>query len=241
MRLSLFSKQKKRHPKKPGINQNHRFKRLTTQISHNPFTVVFSLLLLLVAIGTSGYMVIEGWSLLDALYMTAITVTTIGFGEVLPLSVGGRLFTIFLIAIGVIIASYTISSTIELFTSERFMQEVRNRRRRRVFNKIDKHCIICGFGRLGSSLAVELQALGTSVIVIDTAVEALQRCQVLGIPALQGSGFDDKVLREAGIERAISLVAATKTDADNVFIILTASRHQPQFANYLALQSRGVY
>ena len=192
------------------------------EIVRRPGVSLIALLLLLVAVGTVGYMIIEGWKPLDALYMTVITLTTIGFGETRPLSPTGRVFTILFIIVGVVVASYAVSAFIELFTSDKFMVDLRNRRRRRILQQLNDHCIICGFGRMGESLANELGSRHSTVVAIDTNPEAIVRCRELGIPALEGNAADDRILREAGIERASSLVAATKSDAENVFIILTA-------------------
>ena len=192
------------------------------EIVRHPGVSLIALLVMLVAIGTVGYVIIEGWRPLDALYMTIITLTTIGFGETRPLSPAGRVFTILFIVVGVVVASYAVTAFIELFTSDKFMVDLRNRRRRRILQRLDNHCIICGFGRMGASLANELGSRHSAVVAIDTNPEAVEYCRQVGIPALEGNAADDRILREAGIERASSLVAATKSDAENVFIILTA-------------------
>lgn len=192
------------------------------EIVRHPGISLLALLLALVAVGTVGYMIIEGWRPLDALYMTIITLTTIGFGETRPLGPTGKIFTIVFIIVGVLVASYAVTAFVELFTSDKFMLDLRNRRRRRTLQQLNNHCIICGFGRMGASLANELGGRHSPVVAIDTNPEAIEICRQLGIPALEGNASDDRVLREAGIERAASLVAATKSDAENVFIILTA-------------------
>lgn len=188
----------------------------------HPLLLVNVILLALLLLGTIGYMLIERWSLVDALYMTVITLTTIGYGEVRTLSPVGRMFTIGLIAIGVITASYAITTIIELFTSQEFLERIRNRRRRKVLAKISQHCIICGFGRLGRNLAKELKARDWPMIVIDLNDEAVEACHELALPVIQGNAADERILHEAGLERASSLVAAADSDAENVFIVLTA-------------------
>lgn len=185
------------------------------------------LLISLLTVGTSGYMFIEGWSFIEALFMTVITITTIGFSEVRPLSTGGRIFTLGMIAFGVITATYSISSVIELFTSEEFRGHLGNRRRRRQLEKITHHCIICGFGRMGRSLAGEMKVRNAPFIVVDLDQEAIERCHLLNFPGILGNAADERVLREAGIERASSLVAAANSDAENVFIVLSARRLKP--------------
>lgn len=194
----------------------------------HPYLVVMGLLVALIALGTLGYMAIEGWAMLDSLYMTIITMTTIGYSETRPLSPQGRVFTIGLIVIGVIIASYAITTTIELLTSQELLRQLRNRRRRRALEKINNHCIICGFGRMGRSLAMELRARRATIIAVDPQDEAAEICQQMGIPFVQGNASNEDVLYQAGIERARSLVTATPSDAENVFIILTARSINPK-------------
>jgi voltage-gated potassium channel len=172
-------------------------------------------------------MLIEGWGPLDSFFMTVITMTTIGYGEVNPLSETGRIFTIGLIVIGVITASFAVTTIIEVFTSKEFLMRIRNRRRRKALEQISNHCVICGFGRMGRSLASELQARGSAVVAIDPQDDAIERCQQLGVPAIQGNAANEGVLHQAGIERANSLVASTGSDAENVFIVLTAKSIRP--------------
>lgn len=177
--------------------------------------------------GTGGYMVIEGWSVLDSLYMTIITMSTIGYGEVNVLSDYGRLFTIVLIVVGVVVASYVVTTVVELFTSQEFLEQIRYRRRHRELEKICDHTIICGFGRLGRNLAKELGLRRCPLIVIDKNPEAVEDCRHLGFPVMQGNAADERILEEAGINRAKSLVAAADSDAENVFIVLSAKSINP--------------
>ncbi|MDM8519460.1 potassium channel protein [Anaerolineales bacterium HSG6] len=183
---------------------------------------LFIALVFFIGFSTGGYMLIEGWPLLDSLYMVMITMSTIGYGEVKQLSMEGRLFTIWLIIIGVIVASYTISATIETLTSEGFHRERRKFRRRRQLRRIENHTIICGYGRMGRSLARELKERGAPVIVIDVDPQAIDTSERRGIPSIEGNATDEELLYEAGIERAKALVAAAKSDAENVFIVLSA-------------------
>jgi voltage-gated potassium channel len=190
--------------------------------------LVLALVFLLLTVGTGGYILIEGWSLVEALYMTVITMTTIGYGEVRPLSIAGRIFTIGLIAFGVITGTYAISTVVEMLTSEEFQEHIHNRRRRQALGKINQHCIICGFGRMGRSLAKEMKLRKSPCIVIDQNELVIARSHELGLPAILGNAADERILQEAGIERASSLVAAANSDAENVFIVLTAKRMNPQ-------------
>jgi voltage-gated potassium channel len=209
------------------------------RILARPFLTVVSLVGGMVVLGTIGYVMIEGWSFLDALFMTMITMTTIGYGEVRTLSPLGRLYTIGLIVIGVLTASYAATVVIEVLTSQDLMAQLRARRRRRELEKISKHCIICGFGRLGRTLARELKTRDFPMIVIDVDEAAVEHCLQLGIQALEGNAADERVLHQAGIERASALVAAANSDAENVFIVLTAKGINPDLQIFTRCNSEG--
>lgn len=199
-----------------------------SMFANSTFFLIIVLLAMPIVIGVSGYMLIEGWPFLDALFMTMITISTIGYGETKPLSDGGRLFTIFLIILGVGTASYAITRTIELAVSQDILTLFRQRGRQRRLEQLEKHTIICGFGRVGSSVARALQEEGAPCVVIDTDPDVIERCQELGFPTVMGNGADEHTLDEAGIGRAEALVSAAKSDADNVFIVLTARSINPK-------------
>ncbi|MDX1522503.1 MAG: potassium channel protein [Anaerolineae bacterium] len=201
--------------------------KLFIRLTQHPFLFVLGLLTLLIGFGVTGYVVIEGWTVTDALYMTVITMTTIGYGEVKTLSYNGRLFTMVLIIIGVLVGTYAVTATIELFTSQEFIEQIRTRRRRSALEKFQNHTIICGYGRLGRSLSKELLQQGSPLVVIDLIDEVAQQARQEGFPAIVGSGADEALLEEAGIRRAKALVAAAKSDAENVFIVLTARSINP--------------
>jgi len=171
--------------------------------------------------------------------MTAITMSTIGYGETRPLSPEGRIFTIGLIIIGVVTASYTLTYAVQLFTSREFLKQLRDHRRRRELEKICNHCIICGFGRMGRSLTRELKQRDFPMIVIDLNEAAIEECYQLGIPAVEGNAADERVLHEAGIDRASALVAAANSDAENVFIVLTARGLNPNLQIVTRCNSEG--
>ena len=166
---------KLKYPKNTAGEKFYSYSRRRVRlILGHPYLAVLGLLVALVIFGSGGYMIIEGWEPLDALFMTTITLTTIGYGETQPLSTAGRIFTIGLIAIGVIIASYAVTTTIELFTSNDFLDQLRRRRRRRALEKFENHVIICGYGRMGRSLTNELRIRNSTVIVIDSEEEAIE-------------------------------------------------------------------
>src|SRR5437762_3026669 len=184
--------------------------------------------------GTAGY-VAFGFSPLDAVYQTVTTVSTVGFREVQPLSAGGRVFTIALILVGVATALYTFSLVLEAVV-EGHVQELLGRRRMdRQIGRMSGHVIVCGFGRVGRNLAHYLAGTDQEVVVIenDPARAAAAREST---PVVQGDATSDEVLREAGIDRARVLVTALNTDADNLFVTLTA--RSPRGGLFLLARAR---
>ena len=172
--------------------------------------------------GTLGYILIEGWSVVDALYMTAVTVSTVGYSEVHPLSLSGKAFTISLIVVGVGAFLYIISSIAEFVVSGQLTGALGRRRMKKTIDAMKDHYIICGYGRVGHQVALELQREGVPFVVVDTNEHVGQDCVQKGYLFIKGDASNDEVLKEAGIMRAIGLVTATDADADNVYITLSA-------------------
>ena len=181
-----------------------------------------ALLVGILSTGTLGYMVIEGWGLLDALFMTVITLSTIGYGETHPLSPMGRLFTIGLILFGVGMAAYLLAGGTSFFVAGGVEAFRRRQRMHDQLRRISDHTIVCGFGRLGSAIVAELQHRGAKVVVVERNAEAMERLSALRVPYLIGDASQDEVLIAAGIMRARTLVAAVNDDAHNVFLTLSA-------------------
>jgi voltage-gated potassium channel len=169
--------------------------------------------------GTCGYMLVEDWSAFDALYMTMITVTTIGYGETHPLSMGGRMFTILFILFGVGIAAYSLTILVESLLRPELITNSINKRKLRAMHH---HYIICGYGRSGSRIAKELQELGKQVVVVEQDGEKLTAIQAAGIVGIIGDATDEEILLKAGIERASGLATSLDSDAANIFVTLTA-------------------
>jgi voltage-gated potassium channel len=178
-------------------------------------------------IGTIGFSVFEGYTLFDAFYMTLITITTVGYQEVHPLNEVGRIFNSFLIFFGVtamFVAVGTMTQTIiELQLQDRYGE----RRKRRAITRMKDHYIVCGFGRVGRSAAGELQKNGVPVLVIDRNPQRVERATQAGLLSMLADAMSDDNLREAGIERARGFIAALATDAENVFVILSARTLNP--------------
>jgi voltage-gated potassium channel len=188
---------------------------------------IAALFLLALLVGTTGYVLLEGYSPLDAAYMTVITLTTVGFGEIRPLSIPGRVFTIAVILAGGGVAAFLFSTIAEYIIAGELAGTLRQRRMMQSLTSIRDHFIICGYGRIGQQVANGLAAQGTPLVVIDVDPEAVNDCQGSGIPVLRGDATEDDVLCHAGIERARGLVAALSSDADNVFVVLSARFLKP--------------
>lgn len=175
--------------------------------------------------GTAGYLVL-GFSLLDAVYQTVTTITTVGFREVRPLSTAGIIFTIFLIIVGVGTALYTFGVVLEALVEGHLRQYLERRRMDREIGRMSGHAIVCGWGRVGRSVGTYFAALGTEVVVVDKNPDRVTAMPA-GMRWLTGDVTNDDVLREAGIMNARALIAAIDTDADNVYVTLSARALRP--------------
>ncbi len=197
----------------------------------NPRRRLLRLILIFVvtiAVGTAGYMLIEGWSLTDSLYMTAITLSTVGYGEVRSLSPAGRTFTIVLIFTGVGLIIYFLSSMAEYLVSLNMEHEWRKRRSRNMVKRMKDHVIVCGFGQVGSSAAAALQEGGLEVVIIDNDAERVSAAHEADLAVIEGDAAQDETLIEAGIEVARSLLVSTGDDSLNLFIVLSARSINPK-------------
>lgn len=191
------------------------------------FVPIVAGLLVLPAIGVAGYCWIEGWPVLDALYMTVITLSTVGYTEVHPMSSAGRIFTMGLIAGGGVLAAYALTQVAQIVFSGELRSSWVAQKRRRMLAELSQHFIVCGYGRVGRNVVAELQSEQLPFVVIEPQPEKVTAVQESGALAVQGDAAVEGVLRQAGIERARGLVACAKTDADNVFIVLTARSLRP--------------
>jgi voltage-gated potassium channel len=181
----------------------------------------------LLATGTAGFILIEGYPPLDAFYMTLTTVTTVGYGEIHPLSQAGRVFNSFLIAFGVTTIFFAIGLMTQTIVELQLGEYFENRRNKRMIDKLQNHYIICGYGRVGASAALEMQRAGVPLVIVDRNPQKVERALAAGLRALAGDSTRDITLREAGVARARGLVAALATDADNLFVILSAKTLNP--------------
>jgi voltage-gated potassium channel len=176
----------------------------------------------LVAVGTLGYMAIEGWSFSDALFMAATTITTVDFGEVRPLSERGRLFTILLLLVGLAAVWYALSALVSVALEGELGLRWEERRMDRHVQQVRDHHIVAGFGRVGRQATVALRDLGHRVVVIDADPAAVREATASGFLAVEGDATEDATLARAGIAQAAGLLTALGSDADNVFVALSA-------------------
>lgn len=182
------------------------------------------LLVTVMTIGIVGFMVISDLSFINALYMVAITMSTVGFGEVAPLTPEARLFTVILIFMSVAIFGYTISVFTEILASGEFIQKLKIRKVQKNIQGLKNHIIVCGFGRNGRQAARKLQLHRRPFVVIDKNPDQRKFDTEFSENAifLQGNAIEDEVLKKAGIEKAAGIIAALPSDADNLFIVVTA-------------------
>jgi voltage-gated potassium channel len=181
-----------------------------------------ALLILLLFIGVVGFRVMSNYSWVDAIYMTVITVTTVGFGEVHPLDPQAKIFTVFLILTSVVIVGYAFKIITEYIISKNNLAELKQKKMQKKIDSLSNHVIICGFGRNGKQAAKKLLMHKRSFVVIESNKELIEKHQNDKILFVWGNANEDEVLQLAGIEHAECLISALPNDSDNVFVVLSA-------------------
>jgi voltage-gated potassium channel len=177
---------------------------------------------MLTGLGTLGYMFIERMSFLDAIYMTVITISTVGYGEVKPLDAQGRVLTMGLIITGVGTAFYLFATMTEVVIEGQLRDYLGATAMLRKIHHLKDHVIVCGYGRFGRAVVEELRRHRVPMVIIETNPQSADELTRLEIPHLIGDAMHDEVLDDAGIDSARAIVAATASDADNVYITLAA-------------------
>ena len=190
--------------------------------------LVGGLLALVIAFGTIGFVVVEGFGLFDAFYMTLITVTTVGYFEVHALSHAGRVFNIFLIVFGVSAVFFAVGALTQTMIELELQGTFGRRRRKRLIDGLNEHFIICGYGRVGRHASYELMRTGVPFVIIDRSEQRAEAARKAGMNVVVADSTRDDSLRQAGIARARGLVSALATDADNLFVILSAKTLNPK-------------
>ncbi|MGA8570976.1 MAG: potassium channel family protein [Desulfobaccales bacterium] len=189
--------------------------------------ILIAILLALLLFGSLGFVWVEGWDFFDALYMTVITLSTVGYQEVHPLSHAGRLYNMGLILAGMGFMFYIITSLARVVVEGEIREVLGRRSLVKQIHKLKNHYIICGFGRIGEIIARLLRDRDVPVVIVENKPENLSRLEESGYYFVPGDATREEVLLEAGIDRARGLVAVVSSDADNVYIVLSARSLNP--------------
>ncbi len=184
--------------------------------------IAIILLILVISIGVMGFRFFSDYSWINALYMTVITMSTVGFSEVQPLDDNAKLFTVFLIATSVSIFAYSVSVITEYIISKNDPKKAQYRKIQKMINKLENHIIIVGYGRNGKQSAVKLLAYDKPFIIIEKDIDVIEKHQSDELLFLNGNATEDEVLIQAGIKNAACLICTLPEDADNLFIVLSA-------------------
>jgi voltage-gated potassium channel len=187
-----------------------------------------AILLAILVVGSLGFVWLEGWGFFDALYMTVTTLTTVGYGEVHPLSRAGRIYNMALILTGIGVLFYIITALARVVVEGEIQGALGKRKLATKIRKLSDHYIICGFGRIGEVIARSLTQARVPLLVVDNNPEHLSRVEKLGYNVVAGDATREETLVEAGIERARGLVAVVGSDVSNVYITLTARSLNPK-------------
>ncbi len=206
--------------------------------SPNRALIILATVISLFLLGVTGYMLIEGYTALEALYMTVITLTTVGFAEVRPLSDGGRLFTIVLLFLGVGTLAYSVGALVEYVLAGKLGGQFASRRMHTALDAMNNHTIICGYGRVGRSAALSLQQNGRPLVIIDKDEVQVETAKADGHLVIHGDASKDDTLYEAGITRAGGLIVCAGDDTLNVFVVLSARFLNPDL--FIVARSSGI-
>lgn len=198
-------------------------------MDRNAHPVIYILLsVVILAVGTAGYVLIEGWPVLDGLYMTVITLATVGYGEIREISQTGRIFTIALIFLGVGFYLYVVGNLIQFVVEGRIREVLGRRKLDKQISALKNHFIVCGYGRIGRVLSRYLIEKYLDVVVIERNEDRIPVMNADGVLYIIGEATNEETLIRAGIRRARGLLTVLATDADNVFLVLTAKNHNPE-------------
>jgi len=196
--------------------------------SKHPLLLASVIAILVIISGTLGYHFIEGWSLLDSLYMTIISITTVGFSEVAPLSNLGKMFTILLLLSGIGIAAYAFGTGVKFIIEGQIRLLRGQSRMQKKIQSLKGHHIVCGYSRLGTIVVKEFLELGEQVLVLDRDPTHLEELEELEVPLIVGNADEDEFLKKAKIDTAKTLLSLLPNDADNVYVTLCARDLNPE-------------
>lgn len=189
--------------------------------------IAVALCFVVLATGTVGYHFLEGWSYVDAFYMTVITIFTVGYSEVRPLSDLGHLFTVLLIFTGVGAIGYTATTLTADLVSGQIRQLMRGQRMEKRLSRLKDHVILCGYGKIGREIAREFRSAGVSLCVVDADERAVEEALQDGLLALHGDATEEHILERCGLSKARGVLTALPRDSDNLFVTLTVRELNP--------------
>ena len=181
-----------------------------------------SLFFLVIVIGVAGYMYLSNDTFINALYMTVITITTVGFGEVHPLSEQERLFTIFLILMSVITLGYVASVLTEYIASGELFEKLKFKKVQKKIQQLNKHAVVCGYGRNGKQAVIKLKKFNKPLVIIENDDDQIVEIEKQQLLYVKGNATEDEVLERAGIGKATSLITTLPSDADNLYVVLSS-------------------
>ncbi len=187
------------------------------------FYIALSLLFLIILVGTVGFVYNAEYSWVNALYMTVITISTVGFKEVQPLDVDAKIFTIFLIITSITIFGYIVSVITDYIANNKFIEELKFKQVQKKIQRLENHTIVCGFGRNGKQAMARLKSYKRGCVIIESDPELIEEIELDGeMLYIRGDATSDEVLLSAGIDRASSLITTLPSDADNLYVVLSA-------------------
>jgi len=184
--------------------------------------ISISLLLIVMSIGVLGYMLISNDTFINSLYMTIITMTTVGFGEVHPLNNTEKVFTIFLILVSIVVYGYAVSALTEYLANGKILQRLKYKKVQQKIDNLKNHTVVCGYGRNGKQATIKLKNFKMPCVVIEKDKELIEELERDNILFIEGDATDDEALQKASIQNAKSLITALPSDADNLFVVLSA-------------------
>ncbi len=202
--------------------------------------IALGALLIVILIGTLGYSLIERWSILDSLYMSVITIATVGYKEVCPLSFTGKVFTIFYIIFGVGTTLYAVGAGAQLMLEGQIRNILGRRKMSKKIEELKDHYIICGYGKVGQQIYNELSLRQILCTVVEKDLQTVENAIKDGVLVIQGDSTEDSVLEEAGIKRARGLISAVASEADNVYISLSARVLNPKILIVARAETEGA-
>ncbi|WP_196890499.1 potassium channel family protein [Aureivirga marina] len=182
------------------------------------------LLILVVIIGVLGYMNLANYNFIDAFYMTIITVSTVGFGEVHPMDADDKLFTTFLILLSLTVFGYIISVLTEYIVNGKFLEDIKTKKVEKQINQLENHTIVCGYGRNGRQAVEKLIRFNEPILVIEKNPEMIKKLEEQKILYVNGDATEDSVLEKAKVKNAANLIACLPSDASNLYIVLSAKQ-----------------